>query len=268
MAVRRRRGFGLLPRLGGAMWSGAKWLVRRPQILVGLALAIAVSVAVCRFAIHSDAFRIVHIRAPADCPVRVSPLLMGQNLWAVDLGALATQLHAQQTHLMQVQVIRVLPDTLQVEVRTRTAVAQVQVHGPTGGWQWFAVATDGFILPEPSSRPTANLVTLKGVERPQMPLNVGRENTSDRLRHALQLIEHLRRSPTLHGHQLTEVDVGDPSQLTFVIDDGIEIRCGSEEELRTHLDRLRVVLSAIAKRQVPVRYIDVRFKDPVLGPRT
>lgn len=263
MTTRRfRRTTGLLPRLGNALWQGMRWLMRHPQPVVALALMLATGWWGWGAMTRSDAFRVTEIRLPPTSALRVPESLIGQNLWTVDLKGLADHLKAQQPHLKRVRVIRQPPNTIQIEVLERPVAAQLKLG------QWHRVALDGFILPEAKSKPWDALTMLKGVDHPQAALAVGRENASPRLHGALRLVASLRRSPVLIGHQVTTVDVGDATQLTFVIDDRIEVRCGSEDELRTHLERLRAVLRLVVAQHLAVRYIDVRFSDPVIGPRT
>ena len=253
----------MIPRFGATLFRGARWCLAHPQPLVACGIVVAGVLALWGFATHSEAFRITDVRMPANSPLKVpASSLIGRNLWTVDLKALATALHAQQPHLKRVRVLRLLPNTLQIDVVERIPVAQVRLGG------WYAVDREGFILPQASPTPSEKLVILKGVESPQAPLKAGHRNSSERLLRALRLVERLSDSRALVGRRLTHVDVADPRQLSFVIDEAIDIRCGREEELSTHLQRLRTVLQRVARRSLDIRYIDVRFKDPVIGPRT
>ena len=246
------------------LWGGARWTVRHPRGLIALGLVLACGWTVWRSITVSDAFRITEVRLPAESRLRVPvSSLKGRNLWAVDLAALEADLKAQQPHHKRVRVIRFLPGTLGVKVVERVPVAQLFLGGG-----WHPVDTDGYILPEADSTPLKQLVCLKGVDNSKQPLKVGHVNTHERLSRALQIMEQLHRSPLLAGHRLTTVDLADPAQLTFVIDENVEIRCGDDTQLASHLRRLRIVLQQVAKHGLEVRYIDLRFPDPVIGPRT
>ena len=263
MASRRRGIPGAIPRLGRALLRGARWVLRHPQPLVACGLMAAGMLAMWGFATRSEAFRISDVQLSAHSTLKVpTASLIGRNLWAVDLTALASSLHAQQPFLEHVRVTRLVPNTLQIEVVERAPVAQVHLGG------WHSVDREGFILPQARPAPSEKLVILKGAESPTAPLKAGRENTGERLLHALRLVERLTHSPVLTGHRVTQLDVADPKQLVFVIDEEVEIRCGSEEELSTHLARLRAVLQRVSHHPLDIRYIDLRFKDPVIGPRT
>ena len=127
---------------------------------------------------------------------------------------------------------------------------------------------DGYVLPEGTPAPRERLVVLKGVERVQAPLKPGQQKKGEAMERALRLLERLQRAPELAGHRVSALDVGDPDQLLFVMDDDVEVRCGGEEDLSMHLHRLREVLKQIASHSLAVRYIDVRFQDPVIAPKT
>ena len=67
---------------------------------------------------------------------------------------------------------------------------------------------------------------------------------------------------------MLEVNVSDPQQIRFLMEGDTEVRCGTEAELEAHLQRLRTALKAIARQSLDAQYIDVRFHEPVVHPRT
>lgn len=262
-ARRRRRVIGIVPRLGRACWAAGRWAFRHPGSFL---LAAGLSVGVWRlwgFAQRAEVFRIAQVELPADSSLHVRRPLIGENLLTLDLGALAEELKRQQPGLKEVRVVRRLPDTLVIEPITRVPVAQVRIG------QWHPVDADGFILPEGRVEPAERLVRLAGFERGGPALGAGKESHDDRLRLALRVLAALRRAGSLMARRLTEVDVSDPQLIRFFIDGGAtEVRCGSEAELGAHLARLEAALKAIDRHPFEVGYIDVRFQEPVIHPRT
>ncbi|MBI3087984.1 MAG: FtsQ-type POTRA domain-containing protein [Candidatus Omnitrophica bacterium] len=227
-----------------------RWAVRSPQAwllpgLLGLSL-----LGLWRGMQQSEAFRITDVRLPLNSSLRVPDAVLGQNLWRIDVQALAQALQSQQPLLKRVRVIRIPPGTLQIEALERAPVAQVRLG------QWYRMDSDGVVLPPGSATPHDRLVVLRGLDK-----------TNERLPLALRLAARLRRVPALVGHRLTAVDVSRPEQLRFVIDEDVEVWCGGEEALPDHLERLRPVLHRVARNQLAVRYIDLRFPDPVVGPQ-
>ena len=251
----------MLPRLIKGLWLGARWVVRHPQLLIVPACLVAAGWAVRRSLNRLEAFRIARVQAVASL-LTLPDTLIGTNTWQVDIRALAEQLHRQQPWLKEVRVIRDLPDGLRVEAIERLPVGQVHLT------QWHSVDREGFILPQGLPRPAEGLVRLAGTDSPQDPLRAGQANANERLQLALRVVALVRRSRALAGRPITVVDVSDPRQISFMMNDTTEVRCGSEQELADQLSRLDTTLERIRRQQLDVRYIDVRFQEPVISPRT
>ncbi|MBI3323214.1 MAG: FtsQ-type POTRA domain-containing protein [Candidatus Omnitrophica bacterium] len=229
---------------------------KRSLPLAAAGIAAAMGAAVWCGASRSDAFRVTAVQLPLNSALKIPESVIGQNLWAVDLNAVADGLKRQQPFLKRVRVVRSIPNTLRVETVQRMPVAQVSI-----GAQWYAVDADGFILAKPAPAPADALVILKGVEPSLKP---GREQANDRLLLALRMVEQLKHAPVLIGRRVTTVNVSNPKQLAFMLDQDVEIRCGDEGSLSYHLQRLRTVLRRVSRHQLAVRSIDLRFKDPVV----
>lgn len=194
----------------------------------------------------------------------------------------------ERTPLAQLKLSQWSPHPHSVRRTDDSPSANMQVGG------WHLIDEEGFILPQGRPTPWEHLVMLKGMEGAEPPLRVGRENTDERVSSALRVVARLVRSSALAHRQVVAVDVSNPQHVTAWIrpalsesvqstsqkktaltpeqledaDEEIEIRCGSEEELATQLERLRAVLQTVDSKSLAIRYIDVRFKDPVIGPRT
>lgn len=262
MAGRRKTIRGVIPTALAAIGTGLRWLLAHPQWLLTLLMLGGMGWAAGQVIASSEAFRVTQIRLPPESTLRVpKSSLIGRNIWAVDIHGLARDLKAQQPHFKVLRVVRVLPQTLQVEAVERRPVAQVLLRS------WHPVDQEGYLLPPSGTAPAEKLVILRGVEDPKAPLAAGTYNTGERLRRSLKLIDQLRASASLAGHTLSVLDAADPEQITFVLDEGVEVRCGSQRQLTKDLKRLRSVLQQVAKHELNVRYIDLRFQDPVIGPR-
>lgn len=269
--TRRRKIVGVIPRLGVVIGRGASALLAHPQPLIVMVATLACAVGLWQAAIRSEAFRVTAVALPPESVLKVPPDVIGQNLWTVNVRALAQALHEQQPALKRVRVIRVLPNTVQVDITERTPVAQLRVGRATSTGEWHMVDGEGYVFAQSSPTLQERLVVFEGVESPRegrTSLKPGAMNTHPRLLTALRVAERLRGASALIGHRLSAIDVGDPNQLTFLIDEDVEIRCGGEDELEPQLERLRSALRLVSRQQVGVRYIDVRFTDPVIGPRT
>lgn len=237
-------------------------MARHPQPVLFIGALGGVAWLVWEYARSTDAFRIADIAWPAGVSFQVDRPLLGSNLWEVDIGALAQELRSQQPSLKDVRVVRQPPNALRIEAIPRISVAQVRLS------RWHPVDGGGFVLREASPEPSSALIRIVGIETSGQAIKAGKENDHERLALALRIVERLRRSPLAISRRVTEVNVADSEQLRLLVDDETEVRCGAEPQLDAHLDRLRAALAALAKQPMAVRYIDVRFQEPVISPRT
>ena len=264
----RRRFVGLIPRFGQALSAAGRWVLRHPQPFLLIALLTMTLWGLWSYGERAEAFRIAHVYLPPQSSLKLRAPLLGTNLWTLDIRTLAEELQQQQPWLKEVRVVRQPPNAIRIDAIPRMAVAQVRLD------RWYPVDRDGFILPEASIEPSPQLIRVEGFERGSNALRIGKDNTDERLRLALRVLAKLRRAPPSISRRLAAVNVADPRQIRFLIDlpastDGpAEVRCGSEEELDAHLQRLHAALKAVTKQPFGVRYIDVRFHEPVIGPRT
>ena len=262
MASRRRRRAvpGVIPRLGRAVFGGIQYVFSHPQPVLALALCAASAWGVWRLVTVSDAFRVTRVELPAGVEDLTVPELRGVNIWSVNLPALAEALNDQRPEWKWVRVTRLLPTTIRIDVRQRAPVAQVQLG------TWHAVDAEGYVFATGAAERLPDLPSLQGAAEPKAPVKAGRVNASTKLGLGVKVVDALRRADALRAHRLTSVDVGDPRRLTFMLDDAVEVRCGSADELDGQLARLGAVLQRLEQQAISVRYVDLRFPDPVIGP--
>lgn len=259
---KRQAWVGLLPRLGQWLAFGWRWIIRHPQPFVCLLFVAAASRGFANYVQQAEAFRVAQVVLPADIALQLPEPLIGKNLWQVDLKGVSVLLKKQQPALKDVRVTRQLPDTIRIYAIPRMPVAQVKLD------RWYAVDREGFILPDGASAPDEKLVRISGIEGKAGSVRAGRVNEDEALQLGLRVLARLRQVPSL-SRRLREISVADFQQLRFLLDDEMEIRCGSEGELEEQLHRFQAAMKALAKgQQVNVRYIDVRFQQPVVGQQT
>ncbi len=267
MRRRLRRTRGLVPQAARGLRTVAAWLIRHPTPWIVLLVVGAAGWALGAYARRADAFAIAHVIVDPSSPLEPPSTLLGRNLWTLDLRALAAQLQAQAPALRQVRVVRELPNRVRIEAIPRQAAAQIALR-QSASRRWHVLAADGFLLPEAHAKPLPDLVELAGIERDGQPLRAGKLNEQPRLQAALRVLAQLERAPALGGRRLAVLDLSEPERLRFVLDEGLEIRCGSEAQLAAHLERLAAALKAMRGQPLAIRYIDVRFEEPVIGPAT
>lgn len=262
MGSKRRRIAGFFPQVGRWLWASIQWGIRHPQPAVCAALLALMLWAVTGYTSRAEAFRITKVLMPADSALELPVQVLGINIWSLDLRLLADELKRQQPWLKDIRVVRELPNAIRIDAVRRVPIAQVKLD------RWYPMDREGFILPDGVLKPADGLVRLVGLNRDGERLRAGKEHAGERVQLGLRLVQRLRRHPA-SSRRLTEISVADPEQITLRIDDGTtEVRCGSETELDAQLARLQVTLREITRQSLDAAYIDVRFDEPVVSPRT
>ena len=185
------------------------------------------------------------------------------NIFLVDLNTLKEKLEASHSEYKDVVVRRLLPNKVIVKAGLRKAVAQIRSD------RYYFVDRDGVLLPDVKNFPEANLPIIIG-----MGVNLARVQASrikdfekDNLGKALRLINEMQAIDELSGQTLKVVDITDPGNLTFSFEGtNVEIKIGNSD-FRERLHVLTTLLDQLGPDINEFKYIDLRFEDPIVGPR-
>ncbi len=259
--ARREEPEGLIPWIWRYLVECITWVVTHPQPILIVFVVSGVLWGLWTQARYAEAFHVTRVETPASINFELSQPVVGTNIWEVDLAGMAKNLRQQQPWLRDVRVVRALPDTIRIEAIHRIPVAQVRIQG------WHPVDGEGYILPREVETDETGLVRLEGFMRRSTALSVGELNENPELLRALRVLTVLRQTPMLQDYRLSHLNIEDKNQIRFNLDDQLEVRCGSEGELPTQLERLRISLELLRRQNVDARQIDVRFPEPVVTPR-
>lgn len=257
-AASRGRRRGLIPLLLGGLWRLAGFAWRQKGQAAAAAALAAVLWSLWTFAQRADVFQIAEVQVVPAEALAAPEGFVGRSLWAVNLRATAQELQQRHPHLKAVRVIRRLPNVLRIEAIERVPIAQVSVEsqGPQGRQvRWHPIDPEGIVLPAAAGS-TRDLPRVLGV-RGGAPMAL-----------ALSVLDAVRAAQPGLPRRIATIDVGDPHQIRLITEDDVEVRCGAPEELPEQLGQLRAVLRALDRRQTAARYIDLRFGEPVVAPRT
>jgi len=84
------------------------------------------------------------------------------------------------------------------------------------------------------------------------------------MQNALLLLREIKKTRFIRAHTLMKIDVSDRRNVSFYIEDGLEIKIG-DSNFKTRLDALDGALASINIDDDRVKYVDLRFDDVVLG---
>lgn len=179
------------------------------------------------------------------------------NIFKVNLNELASRIKELHPEVKEAVVTRQLPDRLLIKLKRREPVAEIEVYG-----KFYKVDKEGFILPDYSKTMHPELPDIIGVRSSRILKSLLGVCDSKRLKEALNLLSLLKDENSLESYRITKIDVSNYRNVTFSIEDKIEIKLG-RDNFKQKLNALNESLPSI--RLDEVTYIDLRFDDITIG---
>jgi len=238
---------------------------RKLFIIAVLVIALVAIAGMIRGAVlilkSSEFFEVKKIDFSSDVDIELT-YLIGRNIFDINLKDEARVLRNKYPQLKILSISRHLPDKITLHIRRRRPVARIK------SYRYFYIDEEGIILPEESD-----------YDSDLLPLLVGLEEKVERPRYgwsyadlkevylALRLIKELKKNPATSALSIDRIDVSDIRNLFFSVRPyGVEIRIGNED-IPGRIKLLGVLLAQSDTKLGDLRYIDLRFSEPVVKPR-
>lgn len=188
---------------------------------------------------------------------RVLNAYKARNVFDINLKHIARFIQDSYGDVRDVVVGIRLPDKLVISLKLRRPVALVK------SGKFYPVDEDGVVLPGSGRVDALNdLPIIDGVDIKR----AGSLSSYRSLNLALKLLGEIRLVRSLSGLGVATISVYDPANLSFSLKNGVEIRVGEEN----FKERLKLLDSALRDPRLVldnIKYIDVRFKDIIIGPK-
>lgn len=188
--------------------------------------------------------------------------VMGTNVFLVDLKSFKERIARSHPELRDIVVRRALPNRLIVQARQRVPVAQVYGDRP------YFIDKDGVFLTYTKGTENEEITPLiTGIRA--SPFRGGSAQ-KEKINKALFLIEAASENSKLARYKIKKIDITDSRNISFFFNaadaEKVEIKIG-EGEFTKRLEMLSTVLEQVGRDIERVKYIDLRFEDPIVGPR-
>jgi len=253
-----------------------KTVVKLIAALLVIALAgYAIGVYLGRFLMTSDYFKIKNIVSRQATQFDLS-YLIGRNIFSLDLKKEARYLLANYPIYKRIRFVRVLPERLFVDYIQRQPVGIVKLY------RYFYVDEDGVLFDIPQDMKEFPLPLITGLETKIFGPKPGfGYNNIKELNLALGIIQGAQRNKVLRGFQIKRIDVANITNASIFInipvpkinlaDKNIQPGGGILLEIKVNSDKVKEKVSIISdvlvqaeKDLANIKYIDVRFKEPVI----
>jgi cell division septal protein FtsQ len=189
--------------------------------------------------------------------VRSLKQLKGRNIFKVDINKVERQIARDYPYIAQLRVVREFPDRIKVLAKKRDPLMQMSVKGKV-----LLVDTEGvalFYVAKPVALPH-----VKGISLDKSRIILGAPLSHQALGKVVEILNLFKKSPFLSKWHINEVDAGNLSKIDLTINSNMHVIVDSDNtESKIGLLQMMIVQNKVDLTQV--KYIDVRFKEPVIG---
>jgi len=186
-----------------------------------------------------------------------SRLYMGRSIFDVDIDSLSSRIKTEYPVIKEAVVKRVLPDCLQIDIIPRIPVAKIKAR------EYFPIDRAGMVLsPEIKCGKLPIITGLSSWRKPK----VGEKMRDKGLANTFLLLDAFKESSVLEDYSVATIDASNYRNLSFYLEDGIEVKIGGED-FSKRLKKFKTTLANPDLDKRNIKYIDLRFRDVVIGPK-
>ena len=230
-------------------------------ILVFLLIMLWIWRSVGDFLHTSPIFRIQEVTADPDVKFLESKILgrlRGKNIFTIDLKRLHREIRSVFPQIYDLRVERRFPDSIHINAKRRDPFAQVLVKQ-----NYLTIDEEGVVI-FMESKPLPQLPLIKNSHLEKRKVVLGSKLATEEITTAIAIIEAFYNNNGLSKYPISDVDVDNLSKVSFNIGPMLEIILDKEDSAR----KLEMLVSLISQKKLDfreVKYIDLRFKEPVVG---
>ena len=241
-------------------------------IIIFLALLFIISY-IYRIMSTSDYFRVTDIVTKVPNVVDLS-YLKGRNIFSIDLRKEADYILDYCPDFSKVRLAKVLPNRIFVDFIKRKPVAFVRLY------KYYFVDENAVFFYSSSEPQDLELPIIAGLETKVFAVKPGKKYNVRELALALNIIKEAKSNKILKDYKIKKIDVANPSNtLVFITlpsnpadysngkrvlaPEYLEVRIG-EDDIKNRIIFLGGVVAQANKNLSNIKYIDLRFKEPVV----
>jgi cell division septal protein FtsQ len=183
--------------------------------------------------------------------------LKGQNIFKVDIKRIDRQIAERYPYIAQLRVVRQLPDRILILAKKREPLMQIYYRK-----KYLVLDTEGVAL----------YYTLQPAVLPQVygiPLEsgwffLGGHIRGPELSKVVDILNSFRSSPYLRKWRIHAVQAENLSKIDLLVGENMHVIL-DQEDTQDKIELLQMLISANKINLDQVKYIDLRFKEPVIA---
>ncbi len=183
--------------------------------------------------------------------------LIGQSIFDIDLAYIQRRLQAEYPQIDHLRIYRQFPNRIYIDAVRRDPFAVVLLKR-----QQLLVDKDGTVLSF-SVPANTKLPLISGLHFEQLPA-AGKPVRHPELNLAISIIQAIRDNPKLESMPVVSLDLANLSDIQGVLANKLKIIL-AEDKVQQKIMMLGIVMSQGKIKLEEVNYIDLRFREPVIG---
>ncbi|MDP3731734.1 MAG: hypothetical protein Q8R31_01710 [Candidatus Omnitrophota bacterium] len=196
--------------------------------------------------------------------------LLGRNIFNIDLKKESRYIAELYPVYKNIRLCRILPNRLFIGFTDRNPLAYVKLY------RYFYVDSDRALFDSPQGRPAQDLPVIIGLERKIIGPKTGKQYNIKELITALNIIKETEANGLLRKYTIDRIDVANPANISCfirlsgysqgqVVTDfaALEVKMG-QDDISDNIRILAELFSQLNDDISKIKYIDLRFKEPVI----
>jgi cell division septal protein FtsQ len=200
--------------------------------------------------------------------------LKGRNMFGFDLEKESRRISGLYPSYKKVRLVRYMPDLLLVDFLKRKPLACIK------SYRSFYVDDSLTLFEMPKGEELPGLPQIFGLDKKIAGAKYGAKFFCPELELALEIIREVQANKPLKDYQIKKVDVADSRCASIFMlvfgglpgytkdqitnpEEGLQVRLG-EDNIRAKIRLLSTLLGQVRNSLVNIKYIDFRFKEPLI----
>ena len=183
--------------------------------------------------------------------------LKGNNIFKIDIKKIDRQIAATYPYIAQLRVVRQLPDRILVLAKKREPLMQIYYKK-----KYLILDTEGvalYYILEPAVLPQ-----VYGIPLERNWLFLGRAIHGQELSKVADILNAFKASPYLRRWRIHGVQAGNLSKIDLLVGENMHVIL-DQDNTQDKIELLQMLISANKINLNQVKYIDLRFKEPVIA---
>lgn len=184
--------------------------------------------------------------------------LMGKNIFTIDLKAVQRKLNYKYPQAARLKVIKRFPGQISVLAKQRIPYAQLKIQSKTVVLDKEAII---LLMSEEKDKKLPSIVGAK-LNNPKLVLGMPLRGSDIWL--TLKIIKLFKANSSLASYSIKGINIENLSKIHFTLSNQLNVII-DRDKIAQKIRVLGVVLAQDRLDLKDVKYIDLRFKEPIIG---